>query len=108
LSEIGFNLRIKPVKVFENDDLVIRKANCDVDLTFDLMRYISQYSSLVVMTGDGDFAPILEYLKKKHKEITIMARGKRTAKEIRKVAGENFIDFSNLKEVLKTSKKVKK
>lgn len=104
LAEIGYTLRIKPVKVFENDEITVRKANCDVDLTFDLMRYMSQYSSLVVLSGDGDFAPILEYLKKKKKNITILARGNRTAKEIRLIAGDNFVDFTKLKKNLRTDK----
>ena len=104
LVEIGYTLRIKPVKVFENDEITVRKANCDVDLTFDLMRYMSQYSSLIVLTGDGDFAPILEYLKKKKKNVTIMARWNRTAKEIRKIAGDQFIDFAQLKLSLRANR----
>lgn len=108
LAEIGYTLRIKPVKVFENDEITVRKANCDVDLTFDLMRYMSQYSSLVVLSGDGDFAPILEYLKKKKKNVTIMARWNRTAKEIRKIADDKFIDFAQLKVSLRADKLPKK
>jgi len=104
LASIGYTLRIKPVKVFENDEITVRKANCDVDLTFDLMRYMSQYSSLVVLTGDGDFAPILEYLKKKKKVVTILARGNRTAKEIRKIADDKFIDFAHLKNKLRADR----
>jgi len=104
LVEIGYTLRIKAMKVFENDEITVRKANCDVDLTFDLMRYMSQYSSLVVLSGDGDFAPILEYLKKKKKEITIMARWNRTAKEIRQIADDKFVDFAQLKQVLRADK----
>src|SRR5258706_1657551 len=103
LAEFGYTLRIKPVKGFENDEVTIRKANCDVDLTFDLMRYLSQYSGLVVLSGDGDFAPILEYLKKKKKTITILARGNRTAKEIRQLAGDKFMDFTYLREQLRVS-----
>lgn len=104
LADFGYTLRIKPVKVFENDEVTIRKANCDVDLTFDLMRYMSQYSGLVVLSGDGDFAPILEYLKKKKKTITILARSNRTAKEIRELAGDKFVDFIRLKEQLRVDK----
>lgn len=108
LAEIGYTLRIKPVKVFENDEITVRKANCDVDLTFDLMRYMSQYSSLVVLSGDGDFAPILEYLKKKNKDLTVLARWNRTAKEIRKLVDDKFIDFAQLKGHLRADRLPKK
>jgi len=100
LQEFGYELIIKPVKIFGEGDSQTKKANCDVDLTFDLMRYMSQYSKLVILSGDGDFAPVLQYLKKKHKEVIVLARGNRTAKEIRQLAGGDFKDFSYLRRYL--------
>jgi len=82
----------------------VKKANCDVDLTFDLMRYISQYSEIVMLSGDGDFFPVLEYLKNKRKKIHILARSERTAKEIRVLAGDKFMDFKYLREQIKIQK----
>ena len=104
LEELGFELIIKPVKLYGEGDAQVKKANCDVDLTFDLMRYMSQYKKVVIMSGDGDFAPVLLYLKKKHKEVHVLARGNRTAKEIRQLAGENFKDFTYLRKYLGASK----
>ena len=100
LSEFGYNLRLKPVKIFINDGQTIKKANCDVDLTFDLMRYLSQYTEVVALSGDGDFAPVLHYLIRKKKKINILSRSNRTAKEIRQIAGDKFMDFAYLREQL--------
>lgn len=82
-----------------------KKANCDVDMTFDMMRYMGQYSGLVALTGDGDFAPVLAYLKYHGRDIKILARGERAAKEIRQLAGDEFRDFNYLRELLKFESK---
>jgi len=50
-----------------------------------------------VLTGDGDFAPLLTYLISKKKKIIIISSPKRTAREIKKIAGDEHIDFGSLK-----------
>lgn len=70
-------------------------------MTFDMMRYMGQYSGLVALTGDGDFAPVLSYLKRHGRSIKILARGERAAREIKQLAGSDFRDFNYLREILK-------
>lgn len=106
LEEFGYDLKIKPAKVFydeedENQEKPILKANCDVDMTFDMMRYMEQYSGLVAMTGDGDFAPVLQYLNSHERKVVVLSRWERTAREIKKIAGDNFVDFSRLREIIR-------
>lgn len=50
----------------------------------------------MVLSGDGDFLPVLKYLKEIKKEVIILARGPRTAKEIKQFAGSDFRDFEYL------------
>lgn len=45
--------------------------------------------------------PVLKYLRDQGKEVIILARGPRTAKEIRQFASSNFRDFEYLKNILK-------
>lgn len=104
LEEFGFILRLKPTKVFHDGTRLTKKANCDVDMTFDMMRYISQYQEVVALTGDGDFAIVLQYLRRKRKDVHILARGERTARDIRRIAGKYFMDFNYLREILKFEK----
>jgi len=102
LEQFGYRLKLKPVKIFKDEQgRTVKKANCDVDMTFDLMRCLKEYSGVLVLSGDGDFAVVLKYLKEKGKKVTILARGERTAREIRQLAGENFRDFSRLETKLK-------
>ena len=106
LEKFGYELHLKPVKLYEQDDgTTKRKANCDVDMTFYLMKEKDSFDKVVILSGDGDFLPILKYLKEKGKEIIVLARGLRTAREIRQFAGGNFRDFEYLKYRLKMEEK---
>ena len=102
LKQFGYTLCLKPVKMYEQEDGTIkRKANCDVDMTFYLMKEKDNFDRIIVLSGDGDFLPVLKYLREIGKEIIILGRGPRTAKEIRQFAGSNFRDFEYLRELLK-------
>ncbi len=106
LQEFGYTLRLKPVKRYEQDDGTIRrKANCDVDMTYILMKEQDNFDRAIVLSGDGDFLPVLKYLRSRGKEIMILSRGPRTAREIRQFAGANFRDFEYLKFLLAMKKK---
>ena len=98
LDKFGYKLFLKPVKLYAQEDgSTKRKANADVDMTFHLMKEESNFDRVIVLSGDGDFLPILKYLQEKDKEVIILARGERTAKEIKQFAGSNFRDFEYLK-----------
>jgi uncharacterized LabA/DUF88 family protein len=105
IETFGYALVLKPVKTFyDTDGLPVRKANCDVDMAFYLMRDRELFGRTVVLSGDGDFLPVLKFLRENKKEVLILARGKRTAREIKKFAGDKFLDFEYLRERLKRSR----
>lgn len=105
LERFGYKLYIKPVKFYKEGDLVRKKANCDVDMAFCLMKEKDNFGRAVVLSGDGDFLPVLKYLRSAGKEIIILARGPRTAKEIKKFAGANFRDFVRLENLVRLETK---
>ena len=85
----------------QEDGSTKRKANCDVDMAFHLMKEKDNFERIVVLSGDGDFLPVLKYLQQNKKEIIILGRANRTAKEIKQFVGVNFRDFEYLREILK-------
>lgn len=106
LEKFGYTLFLKPVKHYEQrDETFVRKANCDVEMTLQMLLEESNFDRAVVLSGDGDFLPVLRYLRKKGKDVVVLSRGPRTAKEIRQFAGSNFRDFEYLRELLKMKKK---
>ena len=106
LEAFGYELHLKPVKLYDQDNgTTKRKANCDVDMAFWLMREQRNFDRTVILSGDGDFLPVLKYLKDEGKEVLILARGPRTAREIRQFAGGNFKDFVRLEKYIKFNPK---
>lgn len=102
IEKFGYNLILKPVKTFYDvDGLPVRKANCDVDMAFFLMRDKNAFDRAIILSGDGDFLPVLKYLKNNKKEVLVLARADRTAREMKKFAGSKFLDFEYLRERLK-------
>lgn len=106
LEKFGYKLFLKPVKLYDQEDgLTRRKANCDVEMTFYLMKEKDNFDRILILSGDGDFLPVLKYLRSLGKEVIILARGPRTAKEIRQFAGANFRDFVRLEKYVKFEEK---
>ena len=74
-------------------------------MAFLLMKEKENFDRVLILSGDGDFLPVLKYLKSASKEVIILARGNRTAREIRQLAGSDFRDFVRLKKDLEFEEK---
>lgn len=106
LEEFGYYLLLKPVKLYNQEDgTTRRKANCDVEMAFYLMKELDNLDRVLVLSGDGDFLPVLKHLREQGKEVIILARGPRTAREIRQFAGSQFKDFVRLEKFIKLEEK---
>lgn len=102
LEEFGYEMVLKPVKIFTDTmGNAKRKANCDVDMAFYMMRDRNNYDRALFLSGDGDFLPVLKHLRNTGKEILVLARSPRTAREIKQFAGDKLLDFEYLREILR-------
>lgn len=105
LEKFGYNLVLKEVKMYKQEDgRNIKKANCDVDLTFYAMRDKEKFNRAIFLSGDGDFKILLEYFLKIKKEIIVIANFRRTAKEIKILKGIQFNNITVLKETIEFKK----
>ena len=101
LSSFRYKLVLKPVKIYlAPDGTKVRKANCDVDLTFYAMRDKDLFKRGIFLTGDGDFEILFKYFIEQKKQVIIIANAKRTAREIKKLQGIQFNDLSVLKKTI--------
>ena len=90
LSKIGIELKIKDLQIFPGG---IKKADWDVGLTVDAASFSdSAIDAIILVTGDGDFVPLVEYLKSKGRQVEVIAFGKSTSSRLREVA-EDFTDL---------------
>ncbi len=91
LGQFGYTLRVKEIKRYYKKT----KANCDVDLTMDMLILKNEYSGAVVLSGDGDFLPLFKYLESRKKKIIIIAFSRKTSRDIKRFAKTNFIALEN-------------
>lgn len=106
LEEFGYGLKLKPVKLYRQDGGgVVRKANCDVDLTFYAMRDLEKFDRVIFLSGDGDFEILLKHFLKLKKEAVVIANSKRTAREIKQLRGIQFNDLGVLKGTIEFKKR---
>lgn len=101
LKQFGFTLRVKEIKRYGKRT----KANCDVDLTMDMLLKIEEYKRAIILSGDGDFVPLFKHLRNEGKELIIISSPRITAREIKSLAAGNFIDFGTLRYSLEYKKR---
>jgi uncharacterized LabA/DUF88 family protein len=105
LESFGYELRLKPVKSYKDvDGNPIKKANCDVDMTFDLMRLMGQYDNAIIISGDGDFIPVISYLRHKERQVKVLAYSDCASIELKQMLASDFVSFTTLKNILKFDK----
>lgn len=67
LSDIGFDVKLKPF-LQRRDGTA--KGDWDVGITIDVLEYASSVDGIILASGDGDFAMLLEAVMQKHKIFT--------------------------------------
>jgi uncharacterized LabA/DUF88 family protein len=90
LHESGFEIKQKMITTFVDGS---KKADWDVGIAMDAIRLGSKVDSIVLVSGDGDFCPVVNYMQQAQGcLVEVMAFGRTTNKELRELADE-FIDI---------------
>ncbi len=90
LSKMGIELKVKDLQIFPGG---MKKADWDVGLAIDAVRLADlAIDAIILVTGDGDVIPLVEYLKGKGRQVEVVAFGKSTSSKLREVA-DDFIDL---------------
>ena len=70
-----------------------KKADWDVGMAMDAVKLAPRLDAAVIISGDGDFVPLIEYLKvNAGVQAEVMAFGRNTSGKLREVA-DHFIDL---------------
>lgn len=87
LEKIGIELRMKDLQVYPGG---FKKADWDVGMAVDAIRLKDSVDSIVLITGDGDFIPLIEYLNGLGKQVEVIAFGRSASAKIKEAADEFF------------------
>lgn len=90
LAKIGIEAKTKDLQIFYGG---AKKADWDVGMAVDAIKLSARLDAIVLATGDGDFVPLVEYLKAQGVQVEVIAFGKSSSGRLREVADE-FIDMS--------------
>ena len=92
LIKLGMETRVRDLQEFYGG---MKKADWDVGISVDAIKCANKADVIVLVSGDGDFIQLIEYLKNQGIRVEVMAFGKSASSKLREVADE-FIDLGEL------------
>lgn len=104
LEKTGYKVRSKKVKFIKNKNKKserngFHKGNLDVELVIDILETKDKYDTLILISGDSDFEPLLKLMKRKYnKKCLVLATKHSISIELIKCA--KYINLSKLKEYI--------
>lgn len=92
----GYQIRTKEVKMIKvTPNIYERKGDLDAELIIDALKHIDDFDTCILMSGDSDFAPLVDELKERGKWVIVMSTRGHISKELLDRA--KYIDLRKLK-----------
>lgn len=90
LEKMGIETKTKDLQVFAGG---AKKADWDVGLAIDAIKMAPKLDTVILLTGDGDFIPLVEYLRTKEGcQVEVASFRKSTSGKLVEAA-DDFIDL---------------
>ena len=90
LTKLGIETRVKDLQIFPGG---MKKGDWDVGLAVDAVRLADLLDAIVLVTGDGDFVPLIDFLKfNRGLQVEVMAFGRSASAKL-KEAADDFTDL---------------
>lgn len=90
LYNLGIETKERPLQIFYGGE---KKADWDVGITVDAIRLSPNLDAIILVSGDGDYIPLIEYLRNQGKQVEVLAFGGTTSTRLRETV-DDFIDLS--------------
>ncbi len=91
LINLGIEIRVKDLQEFHGG---LKKGDWDVGIAVDAIRMSPTLDAIILVTGDGDFVPLVEYLKNRGKRVEVIGFERSASLKLKEAADE----FINLEE----------
>ena len=92
MTKMGIEVKTKDLQIFSGG---AKKADWDVGLAVDAIKVAPKVDTVIIVSGDGDFVPLVEYLKvAAGDQVEVIAFGKSTSGKLKEIA-DDFIDLCN-------------
>lgn len=90
LGDQGFEVKTKPLQSFVGGQ---KKGDWDVGIATDILRLEPKLDVAVLISGDGDFVPLVEFSKEKGLRVEVMSFRESTSKALTESA-DSYVDLS--------------
>lgn len=97
LKQSGIELRMKDIQIFHGG---AKKADWDIGMAIDAVRMSETLDVVVLVTGDGDFIPLIEYLRAGRGKIVEVAAFSRSSSSKLKESADAFVALDELPRVI--------
>jgi uncharacterized LabA/DUF88 family protein len=103
LQGMGYHLIFKPTTEYKANGKTVVKGNVDAELVlYAAAKVIDQYDKAIIVSGDGDFYCLIEYLKENEKLLHVMVPNDKFSKLLRKYA-KDIVRINQLRQKLEYS-----
>ncbi|AFZ15689.1 protein of unknown function DUF88 (plasmid) [Crinalium epipsammum PCC 9333] len=92
LNSIGY--KVVSQEIIQHKD-GSKEGNLDPEIMLQMIRCIDTSDTVVLVSGDGDFKPFVEYLKEKHCRVEVYGFEASTNKTLKKVS-DRYVDLKTL------------
>ena len=92
----GIFLRIKELQIYPDGT---KKADWDVGIAVDVIRFSHLVDVIILVTGDGDFYHLVEYLQNLGKQVEIAGFNQTTAAKLKDLA-DFYYDLNEFKNLI--------
>src|SRR5262245_46629961 len=90
LNKLGIETKVKDIRVFAGG---AKKADWDIGMAIDAIAMSEKLDAIVLATGDGDFVPLVEYLRyTQGTQVEVIAFGRSASGQLRESV-DDFIDM---------------
>lgn len=89
LTKMGIETKTKDLQIFAGGH---KKADWDVGLAVDAIKMAPRLDAVIIISGDGDFVPLVEYLQTTT-QVEAVSFGKSTSSKLRERV-DDFLDLS--------------
>ncbi len=89
MEKIGIEIKTKDLQIFYGG---AKKADWDVGLAVDAIKLANKVDSIILATGDGDFIPLVEYIKSLGCQVEVISFGRSASTKLRESV-DDFIDI---------------
>jgi len=97
LERCGLELRVKDLQIYADGS---KKADWDIGMAVDAIRMSEFLDVIILVTGDGDFVPLIEFLQYgKGRSVEVAAFGRTASGKLQEIA-DQFINIEKIPKAL--------